>query len=203
MSSHRFDLHDPSASDSFSFLFFRPGWPYVLGAIAGPMFGISMLIFLAAAHTHGNGGEAAALLAILGSTLASLFLGIAWFGVLRGGQGGAGPLVGSCALPLAIGYLYLDRGSYDLNTAGALIVGALAAFGWGHVAAPGGAVLRGCAAGSAVLWSLLFVAVVRRWDMPTGLVGISFVALSLAALCLAFSFPRLQYAPPRDAPHRW
>jgi hypothetical protein len=204
MSPYRFDLHDPSSSDSFSFPVLRSRWPYSLGALAGPVFGLSVLLFLAAALTRGNSGETASLIAVFGAVLAGVLLGIAWLGALRNGHGGAGPIAGSFAFPLTVTYLCLrylclGRGSNDLNTAAALVAGAVAAFAWGHVAAPCGAVVRGLAAVSAMVWTFLFIAIVRRWDVPNAVVILSLFAVSLTSISLVFSFLRLQHTAPRHA----
>lgn len=203
MTPHHFDLEDdPSASDSLSFLIPLPGWPYILGAIAGPAFGCNLLLFLAAARMRADAGEGLALLAVFGAALAGMLLGIAWFGVRRDGQGGAGPLAGSFAFPLAVAYLYFSRGSHGSDTAAALATGALAVFGWGHAAAPCNPVIRGLAVVGAVMWSLLFAAAVGRWDIPNTLVLLSIVELSLTSILLAFSFSKLRYVSPRRAPQR-
>jgi hypothetical protein len=166
---------------------------------AGPAFGVSLLVFLVAANARGNSGETAGILAICGALLATLMLGMAWIVVRRSGQCGAGPILGSFALPLALTglclkYMYLGRGSADGHTAVMLVVGAFAAFAWGHVAAPCGAVVRGLAAVSAVLWTFVLVAVVMRWVVPNRVVVFSQFAVSLTSICLAFSFRRLQAA---------
>ena len=198
MSPHRFDLHDPAASTWSWFLVPRPQWPYTLGAIAGPTFGLSLLLFLTAAYLPGDSGATIGLLSILGATLGAVLLGVAWLGVVRGGQGGLGPLAGSFAFPLAVAYAYLERASHDIRTTAALIAGALAAFAWGHVAAPCDALLRGLAAVSALLWSLVFVAVVKQWDTANALHVLCLIALALTSVCLVISFLQLRHAPPRQ-----
>lgn len=162
------------------------------------MFGLSLLLFLIAVHLPGNSGETAALLGAFGGMLAAGLLGIAWLGVLRGGQGGAGPVVGSFAFPLAVAFAYFQRGSHNMRTTEALIVGSLAAFAWGYVAAPCDAVLRWLAAASAMLWSFLFIAVVKQWNIPSALHTLSLVALALIGVCIAFSFLQLRDAPPHQ-----
>jgi hypothetical protein len=127
-----------------------------------------------------------------------VLLGLAWLGVVRGGQGGLGPLAGSFAFPLAVAYAYLERDSHDMRTTVALIVGSLAAFALGHVAAPCDALLRGLAAVSALLWSLVFVAVVKQWDTANALHVLSLIALVLTSVCLVISFLQLRHAPLRQ-----
>lgn len=198
MSPHRFDLHDLSASTRAWFLVPRPRWPYNLGAIAGPLFGLGLLLFLTAAYVPEGSAATVGLLGFLAATLGAVLLGLAWLGVMRNGHGGLGPLAGSFAFPLAVAHAYLERDTYDMRTTMALIVGSLAAFAWGHVAAPCDALLRGLAAVSALLWSLVFVAVLTQWDPANAVHVLCLIALALTSVCLVISFLQLRHAPPRQ-----
>jgi hypothetical protein len=195
-SLHHFEFFDPSSPTRSWFLVVRPKWPYRLGIIGGPMFGLSLLLFLLARHLPGDASEKAMLLAVLGGVLAGVMLGGAWAGVLRLGQGGVGPMAGSLAFPLAVVYAVAQRGSDDMRTIASVIVGSLAAFAWGHVAARVDAVLRVFAAASAILWTLVFIAVVKQWDMPRALPVVSLSALAVTSVCLVFWFLQLRDAPP-------
>lgn len=196
MSPDLIELYDPTTSRSL--LILRPRWPYRLGAIAGPLLGLCVLLALAAPWLPGRSVETAAAVAQIGIVLAELLLGIAWIGVLRAGQGGAGPIAGSFAYPLVLAYLSLDR-EHDPITILALLIGAFAAFAWGHAAAPLGALGRGFAVVTATLWSVLFVAVLKQWAVPEAIQILAMVALALTGIGLAASFLWLRYAAPRDA----
>lgn len=197
MSSLRVDLHDPSSSAAFTATFpaLHARWPYLLGAIAGPVYGASALVLLIATHTRGQAGEGAARLALLAAVIGGALLGIAWLALLRRGHGGAAPIAGSLALPLALSCVWLGGSGPYLSTTAMLIAGALAAFGWGHAVAPGLVVLRALAAGSALLWTLAFVGIARDWPLPPSLLSFAFLATALTGICLACSFLSLRYAP--------
>jgi len=167
---------------------------------AGPAFGVSVMVALVAANAPGNSGDTAGILGICGALLAMLMLGMMWIVVRRHGQCSAAPIWGSFALPLALTglclkFMYLGRGSTDLHTLAVLVVGALAAFGWGHVAAPCGTVVRVLAAVSAMLWTSVLIAVVMRWDVPSTIVVFSLLVIALTSSSLVFSFLRLQDLP--------
>jgi hypothetical protein len=201
MPSHRIDpCAGPSASTSLLSLLLRPRWPYVLGAIAGPLLGICLLVLLATLHLTWRGSGTAGFLATVGGVIASTLLGIAWFGVLRGGHSGVGPVAGSFAYPLATIYAVFHPEWRDMFANAALITGALAAFGWGHVAAPSRGIVRMLATTAAMLWSFLFLGVLARWPVPGVIVTTAFVALALLCIALAFSFPPLRLATSRYRP---
>lgn len=162
------------------------------------MFGLSLLLFLLAAYLPDDSAATLGLLGLLGATLGAVLLGLAWLGVVHGGQGGLGPLAGSFAFPLVVVHAYLERDIYDTRTTAALIAGALAALAWGHVAAPCDALLRGLAAVSALLWSLVFIAVVTQWDPANALHVLCLIALALTSVCLVILFLQLRHAPPRQ-----
>ncbi len=198
MPPHRCELPAPSSSNWL--LVPGPQWPYTVGAIASPVFGLSLLLFLTAVYLPDASGATLGRYGVLGGALAGVLLGIAWLGVLRDGKGGVGPMAGSFAFPLAVAYVYFQRGSHDPMTSAVLIIGSLAAFAWGNVAAPGNAVLRGLAAVSAMMWSFVFVAGVKQWDMPSALHALSLTALAVATVCLVFTFLELRDAPRRREP---
>jgi hypothetical protein len=185
--------HTPRARSRSSFPVLQLRWPYYLGALASLMFGLSLLLALIAVHLP---AKTAVVAGVFGGAFASALIGNAWFGVLCNGQGSAVPIIGSFPLPLAVACL--ERGSYDMKTTAAIVVGSLAAFSWSHVAAPCDAFLRGLAAVSAMLWSFMFVAVVKQWDMPSAFHALSLVALAVTSVCVGLSFLQLRPEPPRQ-----
>jgi hypothetical protein len=149
-----------------------------------------------------NGGAAmdgASGMGLIALAIGSGLLGIAWCGVLRHGHGGAGPILGSFAIPLAVAFLSSQRWDWSqLWIAGMVFAAALAACAWGLALVRGLGWLRGLAALAAVLWSAAFLGMHPALELPAKLAQplwtLALGAIAMTGFSLVVGFPRLRGA---------
>jgi hypothetical protein len=187
----------PSSSLSF-FCLTRSRWPYLVGAFAGPVLAAGAVLLMLSLN-GGPGLAGAGGVGLIALALGGGLLGVAWCGVLRHGHGGAGPILGSFAVPLAIAYFFWSfRDWGQVRIAGMLFVGALAACAWGLVLVRGLGGIRVLAALAAVLWSAAFLVIHPSLALPATLAQalwtLALGALAVTGCSLVVGFPRLRAA---------
>lgn len=190
------ELSEVDASQSMMFSL-RSRWPYAVGAVAGPVFGVAALVMLAAIV-----GEQAGLVpvAAVGLAVGGAGLAIAWGAVIGHGHGGAATVIGSLAVPLAIMLLYAQADRLDAAVQGTkLLVGAFALSAWGHAMARNLGGFRIAGAFAAALWTTVFLLISGLATNVPASVGmatikLAFGATGVAGLSLAIAFPRLRRA---------
>ena len=194
MTIHTLSPTDPSTP--LPTIFARPRWPYLLGAVAGPVLGTGALVAILAVNGAFHGLVQLALFAL---ALGGALLGVAWLGVLRHGHGGVGAIAGSFAVSLAVVYLHVHRAEWwQARQHGMIFAAAIAACACGHVLVRGLGVVRVLAAIAAVLWGLVFLVLRQRLVLPraleVALVTSALGAIALTGCALAVMFPTLRRA---------
>jgi len=115
----------------------RPKWPYAIGFLGGLAFGLAAWL-LGTLALEESRSEGLAKLAVWGLAAGGATLGVAWIGVFQQRQCGFGVIAGSFAVPVAIGYLYVNRDNWDLIGAhGMILMVALAGCAMGYMLAHG------------------------------------------------------------------
>jgi hypothetical protein len=170
-----------------------PRWPFVLGAVAGVIFGSGAFLYLAAIAKPSH---AVASAGVAGLITGSALLAIAWFGATLAGRGGPGALLGSVAVPLALAYAYSTQlKPASLEVTGTMLVCAFAAQALGYAATRGLGVTRVVALGAGLLWSLALLSIVQHSRLGLPFLMFALVASGLVGFTLPFGFYSLRAAP--------
>ncbi|MDQ3367997.1 MAG: hypothetical protein M3680_21435 [Myxococcota bacterium] len=176
-----------------------PLWPYLVGAIAGGMFGFGALLLLSmvlsTSPAPALGRSAVVVLAVGSSTLA-----IAWLGMIKQGHDGVGALFGCLAMPAAILFMYATRHDVALLRVNALLLQlAIASFALGHLFVRGIGVTRLAAAIVVITMTVTIYAMTQGITLGSRLdatlSSTSLVGLCLVGCSLAFMLPGLRRRP--------